>query len=76
MTATVCLMQMVRFSRRREGSKTWEAARSIAGHEGVVHWNPVSFLPNASDQPGWLIVFFKIGTVRLPLLARIWLLTL
>jgi hypothetical protein len=29
-----------------------------------VHWNPVSFLPDSKTQPEWLIVYFKIGTVR------------
>ena len=51
------------FSKRVDG--VWSEPVSIAGEDGVVHWNPVSFLPDRRARPDWLIVFFKIGTVSI-----------
>ncbi|KAK8853495.1 hypothetical protein IAR55_004202 [Kwoniella newhampshirensis] len=40
----------------------WRPPQVIAGEQGLVHWNPVSFLPDPLRYPRHLYVFYKIGT--------------
>ncbi|AAW43695.1 hypothetical protein CNBE2920 [Cryptococcus deneoformans B-3501A] len=40
----------------------WTPPRVIAGSGDIVHWNPVSFLPDPKGAPGHLYVFYKTGT--------------
>ncbi|WRT69931.1 uncharacterized protein IL334_006922 [Kwoniella shivajii] len=48
------------FAKRLDGH--WSPPRVIAAQDDLVHWNPVSFLPNANHDPSHLIVFYKVGT--------------
>ena len=58
--STVCLAE-IRFSRTTPSDPaTWTSPVIIASRPGIVHWNPVTFLPSPSLPH--LVVFYKTDT--------------